>query len=179
MTHKLQYIFELEEKEQFEEAFQAYNKIYSANKGDYDIWKHFYFFLWTAIEDTPSSFHDKINLRHRLQVMYEEGKVRFPDKADFNFVAGYTVSIFPYEYGNYEDLEKQGEEMLLKATLLEPNNLIYKLAHLGSLTNVDQNEYRQAEIETAPKVLETFKGTGLFNKYFRQVLYWLDKNPFH
>lgn len=178
MTQKLQYIFELEEKEQFEEAFQAYNRIYSADEGDYDVWKHFYFFLWTAIEDAPSSFHDKINLRHRLQVMYEEGKVRFSDRADFNFVAGYTVSIFPYEYGDYEDLEREGEEMLLKATLLEPNNLIYKLAYLGSLTNVDQNEYRQAEVETAPIVLETFKGTGLFNKYFRQVLYRLDKNSF-
>lgn len=178
MTQKLQYIFELEEKEKFEEAFQAYSQIYTVDKSNYEVWKHFYFFLWTAIEDAPSSFHDKINLRHRLQVMYEEGKERFTDKADFNFIAGYTVSIFPYEYGDYEDLEKEGEEMLLKATLLAPDNVIYKLAYLGSLTNVDQQENRQAEIAAAPEVLKTFDGHGLLNKYFKQVLYRIDKYPF-
>lgn len=65
--------------------------------------------------------------------------------------------------------------MLLKATQLQPDNLIYKLVYLGSISNVDQREYRQAEIDAAPKILETFTGIGALNKYFKQVLYRLSK----
>jgi hypothetical protein len=175
MTQSLQKIFNLEDDERFDEVFDAYSNLYNRNKNDYEVWKHFYFFLWTAIEDAPSSFHDKINLRHLLQVMFDEGKKVFADNADFNFIAGYTVSIFPYEYGDYNDLEKEGQGMLLKAKQLRRENIIYKLVYFGSISNVDAKEYRQAEIDAAPEVLETFSGTGALNKYFRQVLYRLDK----
>jgi hypothetical protein len=53
MTQSLQDIFQLEDTEQFDKAFDAYSDIYSKDKNDYEIWKHFYFFLWTAIEDAP------------------------------------------------------------------------------------------------------------------------------
>jgi hypothetical protein len=178
MIQSFKNIFLLEDSEQFDEAFNSYDNLYNQNKNDYNVWKHFYFFLWTAIEDAPSSFHDKINLRHLLQVMFDEGKKAFADNPDFNFITGYTVSIFPYEYGDYEDLEKEGNELLHKATQLEPDNLIYKMVYLGSVSNVDQQLYRQAEIDAAPKVLETFNGTGALNKYFKQVLYRLDKKTY-
>jgi hypothetical protein len=178
MTQSLYNIFKLEDNKQFDEAFDAYNNFYNQNKNDYEVWKHFYFFLWTAIEDAPSSFHDKINLRPLMQIMFDEGKKAFADNADFNFIAGYTVSIFPYEYGDYDDLEKEGNEMLLKATQLQPDNLIYRMVYLGSISNVDRQQYRQVEIDAAPKVLETFSGTGALNRYFRQVLYRLDKQAY-
>ena len=178
MTQSLQDIFKLEDSKNFDEAFDAYNALYNNNNSDYEVWKHFYFFLWTAIEDAPSSFQDKVNLRHLLQVMFDEGKKTFADNADFNFIAGYTVSLFPYEYGNYEDLEKEGNDMLLKAKQIQPDNLIYRLVYLGSISNVDQQKYRQAEIDAASKVLETFSGIGTLNRYFRQVLYRLDKKAY-
>ncbi|MEO8712937.1 MAG: hypothetical protein ABI405_12470 [Parafilimonas sp.] len=175
MIQSLQDIFQLEQEEKFDNAFKAYKALYLKDKNDYEIWKHFYFFLWTAIEDAPSSFHDQINLRHLLQIMFDEGKLAFSNNADFNFIAGYTVSIFPYEYGDYEDLEKEGDQMLFKATQLDPFNKIYKMAFLASLETSNNKEYRQAEIEAAPDVLSTFNGQGLLNKYFRQVFYRLDK----
>jgi hypothetical protein len=175
MTQSLQDIFHLEDSGQFEKAFQTYSEIYSKNKNEYEIWKHFYFFLWTAIEDAPSSFNDKIDLRHLLKVMLNEGKQTFCEKADFNFIAGYTVSIFPYEYGEYEDLEKEAQQMLLKATKLEPKNTIYKMVYLGNSSKPDDQMYIQSTNEAAPKVLETFSGNGALNKYFREVLYRIDK----
>jgi len=178
MTQSLQDIFSLEDSEKFDEAFEAYNALYNKDKNDYDVWRHFYFFLWTAIEDAPSSFHEKINLHHLLQVMFDEGKKAFADKADFNFIAGYTVSIFPYEYGEYDDLEKEGQQMLLRATKLDPKNTIYRMVYLGSLSDGDKLLYRQAEIEAAPKVLETFDGKGTLNKYFREILYRIDKKAY-
>jgi hypothetical protein len=178
MKQSLQDIFKLEDAEKFDEAFDAYNDLYNQNKNDYEVWKHFYFFLWTAIEDAPSGFQDKINLRHLLQVMFDEGKKPFADNADFNFIAGYTVSIFPYEYGNYDDLQKEGQQMLLKATKLDSKNTIYRMVYLGSLPDGDKLLYRQAEIEAAPKVLETFSGQGALNRYFREILHRIDKKAY-
>jgi hypothetical protein len=178
MNKLLQAILILEDNESFDEAFEAYNTLYNDDKSDYAIWKHFYFFLWTAIEDAPSSFHERINLRHLLQVMFQQGKRAFADIADFNFIAGYTVSIFPYEYGDYEDLEKEGRDMLLRAAKLEPDNAIYKLAYLGGTSDVDPREYAQAATEAGPKVLETFAGGGALNKYCREIFYRLDKTAY-
>lgn len=175
MTQSLQEIFKLEDDNQFDKAFEKYSDLYSKSQSNYEVWKHFYFFLWTTIEDAPSSFQDKINLRHLLQNLFDEGKQNFSDKADFNFIAGYTVSIFPYEYGDYEDLEEEGNQMLLKATQLDPDNVIYKMVFQGNLTMTDKEKYRQLEIKAAPKVLETFEGNGALKKYFKQVLYRLDK----
>lgn len=178
MIQSLKDIFVLEEAEKFDEAFDGYNDLYSKDRSDYEVWKYFYFFLWTAIEDAPSSFHERINLRSLLQRMFDEGKQSFSEKADFNFIAGYTISIFPYEYGRYYDLEKEGQQMLHKANKLDPKNIIYRLAYLGSIPNVDKSEYRRAEIDAAPKVLETFRGNGALNKYFRDIFSRLDKKAY-
>ena len=178
MIKSLQDIYLLEDSKQFDKAFGAYSEFYLKYKSDYEVWKHFYFFLWTAIEDAPSSFHDEINLRSLLKRMFDEGKKSFSDKADFNFIAGYTVSIFPYEYGDYDDLSKEGEQMLLQATILDPDNIIYKMAYLGSISNPDQIIYRQTEVKAAVKVLETFSGPGTLNNYFKQVLYRHDKRAY-
>ncbi|MBC8085541.1 MAG: hypothetical protein H7Z21_20270, partial [Hymenobacter sp.] len=166
MKESLQDLFFLEDNGQFELAFVAYNSRYSCNKNDCEICKHFYFFLWTAIENAPDSFQESINLRHLLQVLLAEGKQNFSDVADFNFIAGYTVSIFPHEYGDYEDLESQAKAMLLTASQLEPANLIYKLVYLGSIPDSNPQVYRQARIDAAPEILEKFGGNGVLNKYF-------------
>jgi hypothetical protein len=178
MKKSLQEILILEDKKSFDEAFEAYNNMYGKDKSDYAIWKHFYFFLWTAIEDAPGSFHERVNLRDLLQVMFDEGKKAFASIADFNFIAGYTVSIFPYEYGDYEDLGKEGHDMLLRAATLEPGNSIYRLAYLGGTSDGDSHEYMQAAIDARPHVLETFAGAGTLNKYCREIFYRLDKTDY-
>lgn len=170
MTQALNDILQREDEGDFDQTFALYTELYAKNASDYEVWKHFYFFLWTAIEDAPSEFHNRIQLRQRIQVMLDDGKRMFSDSADFNFIAGYTVSIFPYEYGNYEDGEKEGQQMLQKTTVLQPDNTIYRLMYLGSIPNLEAATYRQAEIEAAPNVVATFRGAGALNNYFREVL---------
>ena len=178
MKQTLEKIFELEEENKFDEVFELYQTLYSESKSDYEIWKNFHFFLWIAIEDGTTEFNERIEVNKLLQKLFDEGKSNFSELADFNFIAGYTVSIFPYEYGDYDDLEMEAELMLKKANELEPENLIYKLAYFGSIQNVDKEEYRKLEIESSPKVLETFSGKGMLNKYFRQVLNRIDKKAY-
>lgn len=57
--------------------------------------------------------------------MYElnNGLNKHSELAEFNFITGYTVSIFPYEFGDYEELNIKGSEMLKKATKLKPEKL--------------------------------------------------------
>ena len=165
----IQYILELEDQGDFDKVFDLYIKLYETDSTDFEIWKHFYFFLWIAIEDASSEFHDRINLRQRLKEMYDEGKKRFQKLTEFKFIAGWTISIFPYEYGDYEDLEKEGKELLRQAHQDQPDDKVYKMAYLGSFDS-NKEEYKQAEIEANPVVLKRFEGAGLMNKYFKQVL---------
>jgi hypothetical protein len=178
MKQNLDKIFELEEENKFEEVFQLYQTLYSEKESDYEIWKNFHFFLWNAIEDATTEFNERIEVNKLLQKLFDEGKNNFSELADFNFITGYTVSIFPYEYGDYDDLEFEANQMLKKATEMEPENLIYKLVYFGSISNVDKEEYRKLEIESSPKVLETFSGKGTLNKYFRQILNRIDKKAY-
>jgi hypothetical protein len=171
MTQELEAIFDLEDAGNYEQAFNSYAALYNDNRHDYEVWKHFYFFLWLAIEDTPSIFHVKINLRHLLQEMYIEGKLAFSGSADFNFVAGYTIHLFPYEYGDYLTLEDEARRMLQLACKLDPSNVIYKMVFLGTRVTGAEKEYKALENEAAPYVLKRYCGKGALNKYFRQVLY--------
>ena len=165
----LRNILEIEDSGDFENAFESYSRLYQTYPSDFEVWKHFYFFLWTAIEDAPSEFHDRINLRQKLQEMYNDGKGRFQNYTEFKFIAGWTVSIFPYEYGDYEDLEREGKELLQQANQEQPDDKVYKMVYLGSFDS-DKEEYRQAELEASPVVMNRFQGPGLLNRYFRQVL---------
>jgi len=65
--------------------------------------------------------------------------------------------------------------MLLKATRLDPENLIYEMVYLGSTSTPNARNYQQIAREAAPKVLEAFNGNGFLNRYFKQVLYRLDR----
>lgn len=170
MLISLNEILDLEDRELFGEVFDAYDKIYVQNSDDYEVWKHFYFFLWIAIEDAPSSFHQRIDLRSLLQRMFDEGKEKFSELADFNFVAGYTVSIFPYEYGDYETLENEAGKMLFKATKLDSKNVLYKMVYLGHDARGLEKEYEAAKME-AQKMINIFSGKGMLNGYFRDVLF--------
>lgn len=163
-------ILNLEEKNEFDKALKAYQKLYSDHRLDFEVWKHFFFFLWICIEDAPSEFQQKIDTRIELEKMLNEGKKNFSELAEFNFLAGYAVSIFPYEFGDYEDLEKQGAEMLLKATEIEPENIIYRMVYLGDSPNLDRKKYEEAVVSAKSIVLEKFNGNGFLNKYFRQAL---------
>ena len=165
----LKNILEIEDKSDFDKAFELYDELYQNNPTDFEIWKHFYFFLWTAIEDASSEFHERINLRQKLQEMYDEGKQRFQEQTEFKFIAGWTVSLFPYEYGDYEEMEKEGKELLRQAHQEKPDDKVYKMVFLGSFDS-NKEEYRQAELEASPVVLNRFQGSGLLNRYFRQVL---------
>ncbi|WBA44385.1 hypothetical protein [Hymenobacter canadensis] len=176
--YSLQDVLQFEEQ-QFEQAFHAYLDLYGQHPTDYQIWRHFYFFLWAALDQAPVELLERLGVTARLRALFTEGESRFTTLAEFQFLAGYTVAILPYEFGPFDEWEQKGKELLHQATVLDPTNLIYHLAYLGSLPSSTLPEYspayRQAVVDAAPLVATTFQGNGLLNQYFRQVLCRVDE----
>ncbi|QYA26907.1 hypothetical protein G3I01_15850 [Gramella sp. MT6] len=171
MKEKLNKIFELESKEKYNEAFTAYQKLILENPEDFKTWKFYYFFLWSMLEVSNKQFTKKIDLNKELEKQLNIGLRKFSNLPEFNFIAGYTISIFPYQFGEYEDLEKKSIEMLKLATKSEPENLIYKMAFLGSQTgDLNDKEYVEISKKAQTSIKSEYQGKGLLNHYFLQVL---------
>lgn len=171
MNENLQKIFELENAEKYNEAYYLYQKQTSENNTDFEIWKYYFFFLWCMIEDVTGIFTVEIDLRKTLEIELKYGLNKFSESAEFNIIVGYAICIFPYEFGDYEELEEKGNEMLKKASEMEPTNPIYKMIYLGSksMNNEEQSLYKKA-CESSKLILKNkYNGKGLLNKYFTQV----------
>ncbi|EKT3967421.1 hypothetical protein NTJ12_002509 [Flavobacterium psychrophilum] len=170
MEKELIKIIELENNRKFELAFKEYVELYSRNKNDFEVWKNFFFFLWVIIEEMPNEFSEKIEREKKLKEMFEEGLAIFSQNPEFNFITGYVMSIFPYEFGDFIEYERKSSELLAEARNLEPDNDIYEMVYLGNSENSNSEEYLNAKNNAKPKVIEKYKGSGLLNEYFKQVL---------
>ena len=123
------------------------------------------------IEDVSGILSKDIDLRAELETELKNGMRKYSELADFNFIAGYTISIFPYEFGDFEELDVIGRKILKKAYELDFKNPIYKMTYLGSkgLNRKEQKEYEKA-CSKSQKIIETeYTGNGLLNEYFNQV----------
>ncbi len=167
---KLDEILKLEELGLFEDAYQEYISLFSEENIDFEVWKHFYFFLWTSYEDATIEFYERIEAESQLQKLIQVGKLHFSELAEFNFIAGYTIGIFPYIYGEYHEWEEKGRDMLQYAFQIEPKNLIYEMLYLGCGRKLDSERYNKCLLEARPKGIEQYSGIGYLNTYFRQVL---------
>ncbi|MFC5624991.1 hypothetical protein [Algoriphagus winogradskyi] len=171
MTENLEQIFELESAEKYNEAYHLYKKQISEINSDFQTWKYYFFFLWSMLEDVNGMFTEEIDLRTELEKELKNGMEKYAELADFNFIAGYAISIFPYEFGDYVDMEMKGNEMIEKAYKAEPANPIYEMVYLGSSIkdNNDQTLYKKACAKSQLLLKKEFTGKGLLNEYFNQV----------
>jgi len=174
MNQNLENIFKLESEEKYNEAYSQYKDLLNSDSIDFEFWKYYYFFLWSMIEDTDGFFTIFNNevLRSELKKELEFGLKNFENVSEFNFIAGYTITIFPYEFGNYEELEKFGKQLLSKASKLEPNNALFKMVFLGSFENPNnkqKEEYNGLKLRVKKEILEKHGGNGLLNEYYNQV----------
>ena len=171
MNQNLEQIFELESAEKYNEAYSEYRNLISENNADFETWKYYFFFLWSMIEDVDGLFKKDIDLRTELESELKIGLKKYSDLAEFNFIAGYAISIFPYEFGDYEELEIKGKEMLKKAFELEQSNPIYEMVYLGSksLNKKEQSLYKKACVKSKLILKTKHSGKGLLNEYYNQV----------
>ncbi len=170
MNSRITQILELEEAEKYEEAFLQYEQL---DLKEFDNWKYYYFYLWYVnVEYFPldlSEFIQKHKLDEKLKEVAELGFNYFGELAEFQFFAGYTINLFPYYYGDYEEWEQRGYELLKSAHELEPDNQIFSISYQGSSYG-STHYYNLAKQKATEKVKETFTGKGFLNRYFTDVL---------
>ena len=174
MNQNFENIFKLESEEKYNEAYFQYKSELKSSSLNFEIWKYYYFFLWSMLEDVNGNFtiFKNEDLRNELKKELEFGLRNFDNITEFNFIAGYTISIFPYEFGDYDQLEKFGKKLLSKASKLEPNNLLFKMVFLGCLENANveqKKEYNNLKSKVKKEILEKHVGNGLLNEYYNQV----------
>jgi hypothetical protein len=171
MNQNLEQIFELETAKKYNEAYSEYKKMISENNADFKTWKYYFFFLWSMIEDVSGFFKMGIDLRTELESELRNGLNKYSKLAEFNFIAGYAISIFPYEFGDYEELEIKGKEMLKKAFEMEQSNPIYEMVYLGSKNRNKKEEslYKKSCAESKLILKIKYNGKGLLNEYYNQV----------
>lgn len=175
MEQPLKEIFILESDQKFDEAFSLYKTLLKSEPLNFEYWKHYFFFLWSMLEDGIGIFSVLKNeeLHKELKKELQYGLDNFENIDEFNLIAGYTISIFPYEFGDYDELEEIGKNLLKKATEINPQNLIFKMILLGSYekpTHKEKFEYEDLKPKVAKLIIDQHsEKKGLLNEYFVQV----------
>ena len=175
MEQPLKEIFILESDQKFDEAFSLYKTLLKSEPLNFEYWKHYFFFLWSMLEDGIGIFSVLKNeeLHKELKKELQYGLDNFENIDEFNLIAGYTISIFPYEFGDYDELEEIGKNLLKKATEINPQNLIFKMILLGIYekpTHKEKFEYEDLKPKVAKLIIDQHsEKKGLLNEYFVQV----------
>ncbi|WP_341226947.1 hypothetical protein [uncultured Arcticibacterium sp.] len=173
---ELKAILQLENEEKYEAALTKYRQAYFEKPSDFEIWKHYYFFLWYLnVEDGSLGLQEFVkinNLSLELEQISNDGIKKYSQIAEGLFVLGYTINLFPYLFGEYVEWEQKGKEMMVGAANLEPNNIIYSMVVLGLGVEIQGNlNYKMVCKKAAPIVNDKFSSNGLLNSYFKAVLF--------
>jgi len=118
------------------------------------------------------------NLRAILVEVLFFCKANFKNEPIINFVLGYMLSLFPEyffseEESNYDNLEKQGKNMLKKAKEIEPNNPVFERGYFNSIFNstslIENEEYNLTCQKARQNINQYFVGNSCMEVYFRDI----------
>lgn len=102
------------------------------------------------------------------------GLAHFTSNADFLWISGYMISLFPYLFYEGDDgisfaeWEQKGVDMLLVANQIDASNRIAKVLYLG--TQDASDEYAAAKAQLTPYLNQLFPGHTSIEEYFKDVL---------
>jgi len=93
MKQPLNEIFILESDQKFDEAFSLYKILLKSEPLNFEYWKHYFFFLWSMLEDGIGIFSVLKNeeLHKELKKELQYGLDNFENIAEFNLIAVYTM----------------------------------------------------------------------------------------
>ena len=169
---KLEELLKLEDKQDYNKAYYLYLTLLKKNTINFELWKHYFFFLWYMQDTVKGQFTVSIDISKALAIELQRGEKLFKDNSEFNFITGYTISIMPYLFGNCNVYEKKAIKLLEKASHLEPNNPIYKMILLGAQWDFGGQEksYNEVCLKSKQIVAQKYNGKGLINNYFSTIL---------
>lgn len=131
---------------------------------------------WIILEQNVIERQDEIfDFIKTIMQCYEKSlDLKYNSKLTFLF--GYFMSLTPFYFYNapdidgkkYEEYELKGKILLEKAYKSSPNELIYKVAYLGSLSKPTK-DYKQARQQLKMCLSNLFPGNTLIEEYFKDI----------
>ena len=112
--------------------------------------------------------------RKALVGAIQYGLAHFNRNADFLWISGYMISLFPELFCDGEEgislskWEQKGVDMLLAANQIDASNPIAKVLYLGTQSASD--EYAICKARLTPQLNNFFPGHTAIEEYFKEVL---------
>ena len=166
---KFEDIYELENIQQWEEAKNILVTKWLENKSDLKILINLGTLCWYILvfwERIENKGLKKDTFQIILEDVTNYSMDNFYDNFEFLWVFGYMITLFPYYFGDYEEYEQKGKEMLSKAHRLNPTDSLITMLFLNDQNN---DEYKTACIYVKTILDERFKENTPLNRYFKNV----------
>jgi len=175
----LQEIQELEFQEysieNWQKIIKAYEERYKNNPKDKEtILRYMYVLFLLLLEDEVVKYPNFNYVKYNgiIRDLFFKSKDLFWNDSDYCFIVGYFLTFGVFEtnddyYGYYE----LGNSMIKRAYELQPDNIVYKLAYIGTLNN--NKAYLEFKINNKEKINEAlekyFDNRGLMGDYFYMI----------
>lgn len=133
-----------------------------------------WFFLSQPVNCSTHPNDTNLQFKKTLSEVTEYGMSQFADNPKFLWLAGYMIQMFPSHFclkgnsGEFLEWEQRGENMLYRATQLEPSNLIAQTLYWG--TKSSSPLYSSFQLLLVPRLNELFPGQTAIEEYFREIL---------
>jgi hypothetical protein len=178
---------ELEDREKWEEARFMLYELWNADRENLDLLLRLLSECWYVLCEWGCSImiSDEDPAENPIFRIFKDtliecttyGLTHFSNDPRFLWMAGYMISMFPYLFYDgdtgdlYTEWESKGKEMLALLYKQNPNDLMAKIAHLGSYLISDADkEYRKAKRKLTPLLGNYFTDSTVIEQYFKNVL---------
>ncbi|QEK13136.1 hypothetical protein FQB35_12855 [Crassaminicella thermophila] len=163
----------LEKNQQWNEARTYIYTKWMENQLDLKVTIRLGFLCWYILVEWDCINSEGVNqekFENSLKEVTQFGLMNFSEEIEFLWIFGYMISMFPYYFGDYEEMEQLGIEMLRKAHHLDTSDSIVKMVYLGHNYNENPKEYEKSCKMSKLLIVDRFKGEGILAEYFREVL---------
>ncbi|MGI2326785.1 hypothetical protein [Planococcus sp. YIM B11945] len=123
---------------------------------------------WGVLGDTNLEEAHFEELERLLKELTAFGFTEFNEEAEFLWLFGYMISLFPYLFDTEEEL---GNRMINAAHNLKPEDPVIHLIYLKSFTwEIATPEQFNVQKAAGRVLAAAFEGNGEIQRYFKEVL---------
>jgi hypothetical protein len=165
---------QLEQKEDWNEARDYMYNEWKKEKLNLKKYLRLSFLCWYIVVESGCLNDSTINdaeYEYLLMEIKDFGFKHFSQDSEFLWVYGYMISLFPYYFGEYEEWEEKGNQMIYKAYKLNSQDPIVKYIYIRSFPSSIVPGAREIEQVVNKLLPERFKGNGQLQSYFKEVLH--------
>lgn len=171
-------LLELEQAQKWNSAKELLYNLWNEDKSNVSKLNRLISECWYVLAEWDCSIKSKAlsfdAFKEVLVDAIQYGLAHFRNNAEFLWISGYMISLFPELFYDgkdgvsLNDWAQKGVDILLLANQIESDNLIAKVLYLG--THAPSDEYEVCKAQLAPYLNQLFPGHTAIEAYFKDVL---------